>query len=87
MVKKRAKRTTYIYVLKDGQRIVQFGIADDPDERLMGHESSRKRFTHMQVTRGPMSRKQAEKLEGFLIRKYQRQHGGRPPKYNKYKTY
>lgn len=87
MVRGRARRTTYIYELKSGPRIVQYGITDDPDERLTAHENSTKKFTHMQVVRGPMSREQAEKLEGVCIRKYQRQHGGRPPKYNKHKTY
>lgn len=81
------KRDTYLYELKDGNTIVYYGISNGPDDRIEEHERSRKKFTHMRVIRGPMYRENAEKLETGYIQKYQQQHGGKPPKYNIYKTY
>ena len=83
----KKKRDTYIYELKDGNKIVYYGITNNPDRRVIEHENSRKKFTHVRVIRGPMLRENAEKLEGEYIQHYQRQHGGKPPKYNKKKTY
>ncbi|MCK4330622.1 hypothetical protein KAX02_12365 [candidate division WOR-3 bacterium] len=81
------KRDTYIYELKNGHEIVYYGITKNPDERFISQVNSDKIFTHMRRIRGPMFRKTAEKLEKEYIQRYQRQHGGRPPKYNIQKTY
>ena len=87
MASKRAKRTTYIYELKDSYEIVYYGIADNPDERFIAHDNSGTEFTHMRTIRGPMSRQRAEELEYEYVQRYQRQHGGIPPRYNINKTY
>lgn len=87
MIRKRAKRDTYIYELKDGNEIVYYGITNNTDERFIKHDNSEKEFTHMRVIRGPMSRRRAEELEYFYIQRYQQQHEGRPPRYNERKTY
>ena len=84
---KRAKRDTYIYELKDGHEIVYYGITLNPDRRAIEHANSDKKWTHMRIIRGPMSHERAEELEYGYIQRYQRQHGGRPPKYNILKTY
>lgn len=81
------KRDTYLYELKDGNTIVYYGVSNGPDDRIEEHERSSKKFTHMRIIRGPMYRENAEKLETENIQRYQRQHGGKPPKYNKSKKY
>ncbi|MCK4477605.1 hypothetical protein KAU88_03630 [Candidatus Bathyarchaeota archaeon] len=86
-MRRRAKRDTYIYELKDGNSIVQYGITNNPDVRVIQHDNAGKEFTHLRVIRGPMSRERAMELEAFYIQRYQRQHGGDPPEYNTYKTY
>ena len=83
----KKKRDTYVYELKDGNTIVYYGISNGPLDRNDEHSRSRKRYTHMRVIRGPMYKENALKLEGDLIQRYQRQHGGIPPKYNKNKIY
>ena len=83
----KKKRDTYVYELKDGNTIVYYGISNGPLDRNDEHFLSRKRYTHMRVIRGPMYKENALKLEGDLIQRYQRQHGGRPPKYNLNKIY
>jgi hypothetical protein len=87
IMSRRAKRDTYIYELKDSHRIVYYGITNNPDQRLISHDNGRKRFTHMNIIRGPMSRLRAEDLEYDYIQNYQYNHGGRPPRYNKLKGY
>jgi len=61
--KKRAKRDTYLYHLKQGRTIVYTGITDDPKRREREHRSAGKRFTHMFVHSYPSSRKTARKRE------------------------
>lgn len=85
--RKFSKRDTYLYQLKDGNEIVYYGITNNPDRREIEQENSDKKFTRMRIWRYPMSRESAEKRETEEIQRYQRQHGGRPPKYNKQKTY
>jgi predicted GIY-YIG superfamily endonuclease len=63
MVRKRTKRDTYNYVLKQGRKIVYRGITNDPDRRLKEHENSGKRFSHMVVNPYPVSRKTALERE------------------------
>jgi len=80
------KRDTYLYELKDGRKVVYYGISTGPLDRLGEHDRSNKRFTHMREIRGPMYRENAEKLETQYIQRYQRNHSGKPPRYNKRKT-
>ena len=65
MVKGRAKRTTYIYALKNGPRIVQYGITDNPDERLIAHENSRKRFNICRLFVVQCHESKRNNLKGF----------------------
>jgi predicted GIY-YIG superfamily endonuclease len=68
------KKDCYVYELRDGHRIVYYGITSNPDSRVVQHENSRKRFTHMNIIRGPMYRENAETLEWEYIQNYQYQH-------------
>jgi len=86
MKKKRKKRDTYIYQLKEGRKIVYVGITNNPNRRAIEHDNTGKEFTHVLLIRGPMSRERAEKLEKEYIQKYKRGHKGKPPRYNKNKT-
>ena len=83
----RKPRDTWLYELKDGNEIVYYGISNNPDTRAIGHANSRKAFTHLNVISVALTRESAERREGQEIRRYQRQQGGRPPKYNIAKTY
>ena len=84
---KQRPRDTWVYELKDGHAIVYYGITNSPDDRLDEHSDSNKRFTHMNVKSVALTRESAEEREWDEIQRYQDQHGGRPPKYNKQKTY
>ena len=61
--KRRRKRDTYLYHLKQGRKIKHTGITNDPERRQREHQSSGKRFTHIFVHPRPMSRKTARKRE------------------------
>lgn len=80
-------RNKWLYELKDGNEIVQYGLTNDPDRRAIEHANSGKRFTHINVISPAVTRESAERREKEEIQRYQRQHGGRPPRYNIAKTY
>jgi predicted GIY-YIG superfamily endonuclease len=80
-------RDTWVYELKDGNEIVYYGITNDPDRRVIEQANSGKRFTHLRVISVALTRESAEERETEEIQRYQRQHGGRPPKCNRAKTY
>ena len=80
-------RDTWLYEVKDGNEIVYYGISQDPDKRAIQHSNAGKRFTHINVRSVALTRESAENREKQEIQRYQRQHGGRSPKYNKGKTY
>jgi len=75
-----------VYELKDGNEIVYYGISNNPDLREVQH-SRNKVFTHKRVISVALTRQSAEDREWEEIQRYQRQHGGRPPRYNISKTY
>lgn len=79
-------RDTYLYELKDGNEIVYYGISYNPDLREVTHQRF-KDFTHKRVISRALTRESAERREGEEIQRYQRQHGGVPPRYNIRKTY
>ena len=83
----RQKRDTWLYQLKQGHEIVYFGISTDPERRAMEHCNSGKRFNGIRIVSPALTRASAEVREGDEIRRYQRQHGGSPPRYNADKTY
>lgn len=80
-------RDTWLYELKNHKRIVYIGISCDPDRRAIQHINAGKKFTHINVKSVALTAKSAERREKEEIQRYQRQHGGRPPKYNIAKTY
>ena len=40
MKKKRKKRDTYIYQLKEGRKIVYIGITNNPNRRAIEHDNA-----------------------------------------------
>ena len=68
MVKKKAKRDTYLYHLKQGKKIKRTGITNNPERREQEHRSAGKRFSHIYVHPYPMSRETALERE----KKYKR---------------
>jgi predicted GIY-YIG superfamily endonuclease len=78
-------RDCWVYVLKDGRMTVYYGISCNPERRVPEHRN--KRFTHGSVVSVGLTRASALRRETEEIQRYQYQHGGRPPKYNKRKTY
>ena len=76
-------RDTYRYVLRDGRKIVQFGISNGPRDRLNEHENDGKRFTTMAVVGPAVTREAALAWERKRIESYQQSHGGKKPQYNK----
>ena len=81
MGKRRAKRNTYPYVLKDRRKIVYIGITKDPKRREQEHKDEGKRFSRM-VVGYPSSKETALKEEEKRIKRYKRGHGGKKPRYN-----
>jgi len=80
-------RDTWLYELKDSNKIVYYGISHDPDKRAIQHSNAGKKFTHINIKSVALTRESAEKRERQEIQRYQRQRRGRSPKYNKAKTY
>lgn len=80
-----APRNCWLYELRDGHEIVYYGISCDPERREPEH--SNKRFSHMNVISVGLTRRSAEEREWEEIQRYQYQHGGKPPKYNRRKIY
>ena len=81
MVKKRTRRDTYPYVLKDGRKVVYIGITKDPERREQEHRSEGKKFSRM-ITGFPCSEETARKREEEGIERYKRSHGGKKPRHN-----
>lgn len=81
------KRNTKLYEAKKGNEIRQYGITDrDLDKRLEEHISDGKKITHICQIGRKMTREGALRREGEEIKRYQSQHGGKSPIYNKNKT-
>jgi len=76
-------RDTYRYVLRDGRRIVQYGITNDPEGRAGEHDGDGKRFTSMTIVGPAVTRDSALDWEREHIEGYQASHNGRRPRYNK----
>ena len=81
MGKRRAKRNTYPYVLKDRRKIVYIGITKDPKRREQEHKDEGKRFSRM-IVGYPSSEETALKEEEKRIKRYKRGHAGKKPRYN-----
>jgi predicted GIY-YIG superfamily endonuclease len=81
LVKKRAKRNTYPYVLKDRKKVVYIGITKNPERREQEHREEGKKFSSMNLD-FPCSEKTALEREQEKIESYKRSHKGKKPKYN-----
>ena len=79
---KKAKRDTYRYELKQGRKILQYGITDDPERREKEHRAKGKRFSHTLIVGPRVTEDSARKWEDDKIDAYERRHG-RKPRYNK----
>ncbi len=76
-------RDTYRYVLREGRKVVQYGISNGPEDRLQEHVGDGKRFTSMTVVGPAVTRDSALDWERHRIEMYQQSHSGRMPRYNK----
>lgn len=80
--KKINKRSTYKYVLKDGNKINYVGITDDHQRRESEHKRD-KDFKKMEIIGRAFSLESAEKWETERINQYRRNHNGQVPPLNK----
>lgn len=64
MSRKRAQRDTYNYTLRDGRKVVQFGITNDPERRIVQHERDGKRFTTVTIEFPHSARASCKRLGG-----------------------
>ena len=78
-----SNRDTHRYILRDGRKIVQFGITNGAMDRAMEHLRSGKRFTTVTVVGPAVTRDAALDWERDRIETYQDSHDGRRPRYNK----
>lgn len=83
MSRKRAKRDTYTYELKNRGKVVYRGITNDVERRVREHEREGKRFTTYCYDIYPSSRKTAREREKCQVETYKKGHRGRKPKHNK----
>ena len=82
MGKRRAKRDSVNYTLRQGRNVVYYGVTNEPARRKAEHKNSGKRFTSM-ATGVKISRGTAQKRERKRIKRYRSGHGGRKPRYNR----
>jgi hypothetical protein len=75
-------RDTFRYVLRNGRKIVQFGISNGPEDRISEHIRAGKRFTSMAIVGPRVTRESARDWERCRIDTYHLTHGRRP-RYNK----
>lgn len=78
-----ADRDTTRYVLYQGNKLQYVGITNDLDRRTREHEAEGMEFTRVKKVGPRVSRQTANEWESDRIRKYQRNHGGKLPTYNK----
>ena len=78
-----SSRTTHRYILRDGHKIVQFGITNGALDRAQEHLRDLKKFTTMTVVGPAVTRDNALDWERERIETYQRTHDGKRPRYNK----
>ena len=77
-----ARRDTFIYDLKNGNKIVYRGITTNPGRREQQHRQEGKDFRHMYLHPNKRTPDGARKRERQLLETYQQGHGGKNPKYN-----
>jgi predicted GIY-YIG superfamily endonuclease len=79
--KRRIKRDTYNYALRDGRKVVYYGVTNDPDRRLRQHVNSGKRFTSMclgiKVTKNTAEAREQRRITNYRYK------NRKNPRYNK----
>jgi hypothetical protein len=78
-----SNRGTHRYILREGRKIVQFGVTNGALDRVYEHLRSGKRFTSMSVEGPAVTRRTALDWERARIETYQDNHDGKRPRYNK----
>lgn len=78
-----AKRDTYNYNLKQGNKVVYKGTTNDPERRKDEHRDSGKKFDSMEIDGRAKTSKNAQKEEARQLEVYRKNHRGNNPKYNK----
>ena len=78
-----AKRDTYNYNLKKGNKIVYKGTTKDLDKRAAEHEVNGKDFTKIEKVGRAKTPESASKEEAKQLETYRKNNGGKNPKYNK----
>ena len=81
-----AKRDTYNYNLKKGNKIVYKGITSDLESRESAHRTSGKKFDKIQKVGRAKTQKNASKEESRQLAIYRKNHNGNNPRYNKTKN-
>lgn len=76
-------RDTYRYELRDGRKIVDIGITDDPERREQQHRSEGHCFGNMTLVGPRVTEDSARDWEQDRLETYRSGHQGRLPRYNK----
>jgi len=78
--KHHGRRENWVYELREGNEIVYYGMSNDPDRKLP--EDIDKHYNQVNIISTGLGFYAAEWRQAKEIQRYQRQHGGIPPKYN-----
>lgn len=82
MARKPRNSITYDLIGPNGA-ILYRGKSNDPERRLEEHERDGKIFNSLRVTSVKLTKDSALEREQQALETYQRNHGGKLPKYNK----
>jgi predicted GIY-YIG superfamily endonuclease len=82
MSKQRVKQDTYFYTLKQGNKILKFGITNNPKRRIRELRKKIKEEFKMRLIGRKTSRKTALRNEEKALLKYKKRHGGNLPPYH-----
>ena len=75
------KRDNVVYELFDKGKKVYIGITNDVERRRQEHEQD-KNFSTMRIVTPKLTEESARNRETDRIETYQKNHKGKPPKYN-----
>lgn len=78
-----AKRDTYNYNLKTGNKVVYKGTTNDPERREEEHKELGKKFDSMEIIGRAKTANNAQDEEASQLEIYRKNHKGKNPKYNK----
>jgi len=83
MANSRVKQNHWNYTLRKDKKVVKHGITSNVPQRLTQMKNKGLRFTTIYVDPRAVSKETALKRERKRITTYQKNHGGRKPRYNK----